>query len=69
MIERTRRYLAQLARDNQQVMIPSVVIGEYLHGFPAGEYDEQLQALTRGFFIPSFDARCAALAAEMQGVG
>jgi predicted nucleic acid-binding protein len=69
MVDRTRRYLAQLARDNEQVMVPAVVVGEYLQGFPANERGEQLQALSRGFFLPAYDARCAALAAELLPIG
>ena len=69
MIDRTRRYLAQLARDHEQVMVPSVAVGEYLQGFPAEEQAAQLEVLSGVFFVPAFDARCAALAAELQRVG
>jgi predicted nucleic acid-binding protein len=69
MIDRTRRYLAHLTREHEQVMVPVVVVGEYLHGFPQDDRDEQLQALSRMFFLPAYDARCAALAAELESVG
>jgi predicted nucleic acid-binding protein len=69
MIDRTRRYLAQLARDNEQVMVPSVVVSEYLQGFPLEEHPAQIEALAGGFFVAAFDARCAALAAELQRIG
>jgi len=69
MIGRTQRYLRQLTRDNARVMVPSVVVGEYLQGFPSSERDAQLEALSANFFLPSYDARCASLAAQLQGVG
>lgn len=69
MIDRTRRFLAQLARDSEQVMVPSVAVSEYLQGFPVEEQTTQLEVLSGNFFVPSFDARCAALAAELQRVG
>ena len=34
-----------------------------------GEQVEQLQVLSRLFFLPAYDARCAALAAELQKAG
>jgi len=69
MIDRTRRYLAQLARDKERVMVPAVAVGEYLQGFPPQEHRQQLEILARVFFVPGFDVRCAALAAELQMVG
>lgn len=69
MIDRTRRYLAQLTRDNEQIMVPSVAVGEYLQGFPAEEQTAQFEVLAGVFFVPAYDARCAALAAELQRVG
>jgi predicted nucleic acid-binding protein len=50
-------------------MVPSVVVGEYLMGFPSEERPLQLETLSRYFFLPAFDARCAALAAELSDVG
>jgi predicted nucleic acid-binding protein len=69
MIDRTRRWLKQMAKDNEQIMVPSVVVAEYLSGFPIEEQVEQLQVLSRLFFLPAYDARCAALAAELQKAG
>lgn len=69
MIDRTRRYLAQLARDKERVMVPAVAVSEYLQGFPAEEHPQQLEVLGRVFFVPGFDVRCAALAAELQTIG
>ena len=69
MIDRTRRWLAQLARDNEQLMVPSVAVGEYLQGFPAEEQAAQLEVLSGVFFVAAYDARCAALAADLQRIG
>ena len=68
MIDRTRRWLARLARENEQIMVPAVVVGEYLHGFPLEQRDAQFQAISRDFFLPAFDARCAAKAAELHQI-
>lgn len=69
MIGRTQRYLRQLSRDNERVMVPSVVVGEYLQGFPDNEHDAQLGVLSANFFLPPYDARCASLAAQLQSAG
>ena len=46
-------------------MVPAPVAAEYLQGFDDSERKEQLAALDRNFFIPSFDLRAAEIAAEL----
>jgi predicted nucleic acid-binding protein len=69
MIERTQRFLRRLAADGEQIMVPAVVVGEYLYAFPADEHEAQIQALSANFFLPPFDIRCAAIASRIQTVG
>jgi predicted nucleic acid-binding protein len=47
------------------IMVPAPVAAEYLQGFDDSERKEQLAALDRNFFVPSFDLRAAEIAAEL----
>ena len=46
-------------------MVPAPAAAEYLQGFDDKERQEQLAALKRYFFVPSFDLPAAAIAAEL----
>jgi predicted nucleic acid-binding protein len=69
MVDRTRRFLRWLFKANDLVMVPAVVVSEYLHNFPAFEHARQLRVLEENFVISPFDIRCAAVASEMQSAG
>jgi predicted nucleic acid-binding protein len=65
MIELASRYIESLD-PKETVMIPSVVLSEYLTGFrDAAVRKEQAATIARRFFVPAFDAPAAALAAEL----
>jgi predicted nucleic acid-binding protein len=64
MIDRTRRYLDHAAKKNETLMIPSVVLAEYL--IQSQTPMAELGVIVRRFFVPSFDTACALLAAEIQ---
>jgi len=66
MIGRTRRYLAGLSKDGVRIMIPAVVVGEYLEGFPPEEQGRHLAVLKANFFLPAFDAKCAEIASQLR---
>lgn len=65
MIELASRYIASLdARET--VMIPSVVLSEYLTGFhDETTRREQAAIIAKRFFVAAYDAPAAALAADL----
>lgn len=64
-VEQARQLFEDLDQSNAQVMIPSVVVAEFLAGIPKLQHGNLLNALNRRFQIPPFDTRTAALAAEL----
>ena len=65
MIGRTGRWLRSLP-SNQRVMVPSVVVAEFLLKFRGPEKARYLRALEANFYIPSLDLPSAALAADLR---
>ena len=65
MVARTRRYITSLNDENERIMIPTPALTEYLQGFDAAERKQQLKALEKNFFIPSFNLPAAYLAAGL----
>jgi predicted nucleic acid-binding protein len=66
MVDLTDRYLRSLRDKKEILMIPTPVLAEYLQGFAdPRERTNQLEALQRFYFIPSFDVPSAYLAAEL----
>lgn len=64
MVERTGRWLRSLAA-SERLMIPSVVVAEYLAPFKGAEKARQLKALEQGFYVPALDLASAALASDL----
>jgi predicted nucleic acid-binding protein len=65
MIDITRRFIASLPA-NETIMIPSIVLAEYLQGFTGkSKREEQLAILHKRYYVPPFDVPCANLAAEL----
>jgi predicted nucleic acid-binding protein len=65
MIDRTRRFIAHLREQNEQIMIPTPALAEYLQGFENEDRKAQLAILERSFVIPAFDMPAAYLAAGL----
>jgi predicted nucleic acid-binding protein len=65
MIDRTRKYIRHLDKKGQRVMIPALVLAEYLLGFELKEQDQQRQMIEQFFFVPSLDVPAAHLAARL----
>ena len=65
MVDLARRFIDSLGpRDT--IMVPSVVLAEYLAGFDdAKRRETQLSILRKRFYIPAFNTPSAALAAEL----
>ena len=64
-IERAKQLFEDLDQSDARVMIPSVVVAEFLAGVPKPQHGNLLDVLNRRFQIPPFDTRTAALAAEL----
>lgn len=65
MIELAKRYIDGL-KPREIIMVPSVVLAEYLQGFKEDkDRQQQLSILRNRFFIPAFDLHAVALAAEI----
>lgn len=67
--KRTQWLLRNLENDEAQVMVPSVVLAEYLTLVEPQHHREVIAALNESFFIPPFDVRCATVAAGLFGEG
>lgn len=65
MIDRTRRFIASLREGNEQIMVPTPALAEYLQGFDNEARKRQLTVLEQSFFIPAFDLPAAYLAAGL----
>lgn len=66
MVDRTQRYIQNLAASRTRVMIPSVVAAEYLAGFNSEpERAAQMAQLERFFYLPPLDAPAATVAATL----
>jgi len=65
MVSRSIALLASLKRKHSVIMVPSIVAAEYLIDFPLDRQEAQIQVLGRNFFIAPFDAKAAAIAAEI----
>jgi len=65
MVARTKRYITSLNDENERIMIPTPALTEYLQGFDTAERKQQLKALEKNFFIPSFNLPAAYLAAGL----
>ena len=67
LVEQTKRYIKHLSEKRKKVAIPAPVVAEYLQKFNEYERQKQIVVLQKYFRIPSFDAKAAILAAELEG--
>ncbi len=65
-IDLASRYLMSLDA-KEIVMVPSVVLSEYLVGVEKSSRKEHSSLIARRFFVPAFDAEVASLAADIVG--
>ena len=67
LVERAKRYIHHLDQQNERIMIPAPVVGEYLVGFNGEALAKQKNLIQRYFFVPSLDFHAAAIQAEIEG--
>lgn len=65
MVARCVAFLQDCKSRREVVMLPSVVLAEYLCGLPREVQIIHRDSLQRNYFIAPFDARCADIAAEL----
>lgn len=65
MILRAKALLADLDREDAEILVPAVVVAEFLAGTPKEQHSELLNVLHRRFQLPSFDIRSAAVSASL----
>lgn len=64
-IETAKAFIKQCYQDNVQVMVPSIVVAEFLIPIPVEKHNSILINLSNSFMIPSFDNACASIFAEI----
>ena len=65
MIPRCQAFLEELDAIDAEILVPSVVVAEFLAGAPKEQHTELLDVLHRRFELPPFDVRMAAVAAQL----
>jgi predicted nucleic acid-binding protein len=65
MIERTQRFIQQLDANKDKIMIPSVVLSEFLLPIPAEHHALTLNLMQRSFIIAPFDLQASAVFAKI----
>lgn len=66
MIERAAAFFSKCAADREKIWLPAQSLAEFLAGYDEAERAESLAALAESFVIAPFDAKAAAVAAELQ---
>src|SRR5437773_2484919 len=69
ILERARLLFYQLEKDDRQIMVPSIVVSEYLTHVDGQYHGETIELLRKKFFIPPFDVQAASLAAHLFQLG
>ena len=65
MIEKALRYLEHVDKSKDRIIVPSVVVSEFLANVPDESEAALLQVLSQKFMIVPFDAPAAVLAARV----
>lgn len=65
MIQRAKGLLEKLDGEEADILVPTVVVGEFLAGVPKTQHTELLNVLNRRFQLPPYDVRVAAVAAGL----
>lgn len=65
MISRTQALFQDLDESDADIIVPAVVVSEFLAGVPKPQHPGLLEVLNRRFQLPPFDVRTAAVAAGL----
>ena len=64
-LERAKWLFAKLDHDQSQIVVPSIVIAEYLSHVDVRKHAETIELMNNRFIISPFDVRAASLAADL----
>ena len=65
MVNRAQALFEDLDESDADIMVPAVVVSEFLAGAPKPHHSGLLEVLNRRFQLPPFDVRTAAVAAGL----
>lgn len=65
MIARARYLIGQLSQSNTRIIVPSVVVGEFLLGIPADDHIKVLNSMRESFITAPYDLQAAARFASL----
>ena len=66
MIPRAERFFRRCKDDGKRIYVPAQSLAELLVGYSAAQRRQTLATLPKSFLIAPFDAKAAAIAAELQ---
>lgn len=65
MIERAKHLIGQLSKSKARIIVPSVVIGEFLLGIPSADHNKTLSLMRESFITAPYDLQAAARFASL----
>lgn len=68
-LQRAEWLFEELEAENAQVLVPTIVVAEYLVPVEKRYHAATIEAIHRRFLVKPFDVECASLAAELFNIG
>lgn len=68
-IRRAKLLFREFNEKKANIIVPAIVLAEYLTDIDPNDHDRQIQEASRSFLIFPFDVRCASLAAKLFKMG
>jgi predicted nucleic acid-binding protein len=68
-LERAKWLFEELGAEQAQVLVPTVVVSEYLIPADKRSHASIIEAINRRFLVKPYDVECASLAAELFKIG
>jgi predicted nucleic acid-binding protein len=65
LLERAKLLFYQLDQKKHQIVVPTIVVAEYLSHVPWKSHAETIELMRSKFYLPPFDIRACSLAAEI----
>lgn len=65
MISRSKALIDRLDKTNKKLLVPAIVVGEFLIRIPAEAYQTTTNLIQRNFMVAQFDVRAASFYAKI----
>lgn len=65
LVQRAKWLFEKLDREEAQIIVPAIVVAEYLSHVEQRRHAEMIELMRARFVLPSFDVKSASLAAEL----